>query len=118
MTEAELDGMISERIQNDEAGARQLLRERRSRRRKTKNLKNDRRMRIVLSGGIDPFRGYLDREFQGHTLLHSGSYVKYLKSHECRQFERHVTTKRARCCQDLPPKGNLYRRLGDMYSLY
>lgn len=82
--------------------------------------KNDRLMGIVL-GQYIPHAGYIDRRFEGRTLLHSGFYIKYPKNSKIQKWLKRTAAKSVRryACEELPKKGNGYRRLFDYWwSLY
>lgn len=80
--------------------------------------KNDRLLRIVRRHYI-PHAGYVDRDFDGETLLHSGKYIKYPKNSNCQRWMKRLTSKKARRCSELTGKGNQYRRLFDYWwTLY
>ena len=66
-----------------------------------------------------PHAGYIDYGFDGDTLLHSGKYIKYPKNSNCQRWMKRETSRKFRNCQDLPRKGNYYRRLFDYWwTLY
>ena len=80
--------------------------------------KNDALMRIVTRRYV-PHAGYIDYGFDGDTLLHSGKYIKYPKNSNCQRWMKRETSRKFRNCQDLPRKGNYYRRLFDYWwTLY
>lgn len=80
--------------------------------------KNDDRMRIT-NYGYAPHRGYIDWGFSGQTLYHSGKYIKYPKNSNCQRWIKRETSKRSRNCEQVPWKGNYYRRLFDYWwTLY
>ena len=61
----------------------------------------------------------IDYGFDGDTLLHSGKYIKYPKNSNCQRWMKRETSRKFRNCQDLPRKGNYYRRLFDYWwTLY
>lgn len=115
MTETELNEKIGELTENDSDEEDRIRRMKRSRRRYLKYLKNDRLLRIIKSGGYAPHRGYIDIDFEGHSLLHSGEYIKYPKNSNCQRWMKRLTGKRLRTCKELPEKGNHYRRLFDYW---
>ena len=66
-----------------------------------------------------PHACYIDYGFDGNTLLHSGKYIKYPKNSNCQRWMKRETSRKFRNCQDLPRKGNYYRRLFDYWwTLY
>lgn len=80
--------------------------------------KNDRLMKIVTRHYV-PHAGYIDRGFDGGTLLHSGKYIKYPKNSNCQRWIKRKTSRRIRNNNYAPRKGNYYRRLFDYWwSLY
>lgn len=95
------------------------LKRNRGYRRKVERVKNDQVLKIIKLDGYRPHVGYVDGGFDGSSLLHSGKHIKYPKdSHKQRKFKR-TTSKLSRKQQDVPHKGNFYRRLFDyQWSLY
>ena len=84
----------------------------------TLQLQSKRGMRIVTRKYV-PHAGYIDYGFDGDTLLHSGKYIKYPKNSNCQRWMKQETSRKFRNCQDLPRKGNHYRRLFDYWwTLY
>ena len=111
MTEAELNERLAEialpqKVPKRKTGSRY--------RRDMKVRKNDRLMRIVVRKYI-PHAGYVDYGFEGKTLLHSGKYIKYPKNSSCQRWIKRETSRRMRKCNDLPKKGNYYRRIVDYW---
>ena len=48
-----------------------------------------------------------------------GKYIKYPKNSNCQRWMKRETSRKSRNCQDLPRKGNYYRRLFDYWwTLY
>lgn len=91
---------------------------RRYRRRKGQE-KTDRRLAIVQLSGYAPHRGYVDWEFEGKTLLHTGKHIKYPKNSKCQRWLKRVSNKKVRACLYLPQKGNGYRKVFDYWwTLY
>lgn len=86
MTETELNEKIGELTENDSDEEDRIRRMKRSRRRYLKYLKNDRLLRIIKTGGYAPHRGYIDIDFEGHSLLHSGEYINYPKNSNCQRW--------------------------------
>lgn len=119
MTEIELSERLAELTENGEYEVHQALKARRHSHRMDKIRKSDRLLRIVNYGGYAPHRGYIDWKFEGRTLLHTGMYFKYPKNSSCQRWIKRETSRRIRCCEDVPSKGNYYRRLFDYWwTLY
>lgn len=119
MTETELNERIAELQENDSETARQRQKARHRLRRITSVRKTDNLLRIINYGGYAPHRGYVDWEFDGKTLLHTGKYIKYPKNSNCQRWIKRETSRRIRRCKDVPVKGNYYRRLFDYWwTLY
>lgn len=118
MTETELSVRIAELL-NDSDAAHQIQKCRRRARRIESVRKNDALLRIINYGGYAPHRGYVDWGFDGRTLLHTGTYIKYPKNSNCQKWMKKETGRRVRNCHDVPAKGNYYRRLFDYWwTLY
>ena len=80
--------------------------------------KNDELMRIVTRHYV-PHAGYIDWGFDGPTLQHSGSYIKYPKNSNCQRWWKKYSNKIVRKNMNLPQKGNSYRRVFDYWwTLY
>lgn len=78
--------------------------------------KLDRRLHIINYGDwYAPHLGYIDWGFDGKTLLHSGKHIKFPKNSNCQRWMKKETSRRFRNCQDMPVKGNHYRRLFDYW---
>ncbi len=119
MTETELSERIAELTQSDEETEKKKMQARRRTRRRTNVIKNDRRLRIINHSGYAPHLGYVDWDFDGTTLLHSGKHIKYPKTSNCQRWMKRKTSKRVRNCGSVSPKGNHYRRLFDYWwTLY
>lgn len=81
--------------------------------------KADRRLRIIQSHGYAPHLGYVDEAFEGHTLYHSGCYIRYPRKSNQRRCIKRASAKRTRRQTDLHGKGNQYRRSFDLWwTLY
>jgi hypothetical protein len=81
--------------------------------------KSDRRLAIIQLSGYAPYRGYVDWDFEGKTLLHTGYYIKYPKNSKCQRWLKRVSIKKVRVYPYLPQKGNGYRKVFDYWwSLY
>ena len=118
MTETELSARIAELLSDSDA-AHQIEKCRRRTRRVVRVRKNDALLRIINYGGYAPHRGYVDWGFDGRTLLHTGTYIKYPKNSNCQKWMKKETGRRVRNCHDVPAKGNYYRRLFDYWwTLY
>lgn len=119
MTETELSERIADLTQNDEAAEKKKKQARHRNRRRSSVRKNDRRLQIISYGGYAPHLGYVDGDFDGRTLLHSGSHIKYPKNSNCQRWIKRETSKRCRSAGGFPMKGNHYRRLFDYWwTLY
>lgn len=80
--------------------------------------KNDELLHIITRHYV-PHAGYVDWSFDGSTLLHSGKYIKYPKNSNCQRWMKRETSRRSRRWQNVPKKGNAYRRLFDYWwTLY
>lgn len=117
MTEIELNEEI-ENLLTESAAGQPSRRTGSAYRREMRIRKNDSLMRIVTRRYV-PHAGYIDYGFDGDTLLHSGKYIKYPKNSNCQRWMKRETSRKSRNCQDLPRKGNYYRRLFDYWwTLY
>lgn len=117
MTEIELNEKI-ENLLTESAPRQPSRRTGSAYRREMRIRKNDALMRIVTRRYV-PHAGYIDYGFDGNTLLHSGKYIKYPKNSNCQRWMKRETRRKFRNCQDLPRKGNYYRRLFDYWwTLY
>jgi len=117
MTEFELDTNIEAILSSTPCQMRN--KGSRAYRRRMKVRKNDLLLGIINRGGYNPHAGYVDWDFEGRTLLHSGKYIKYPKNSNCQRWIKRYTSKRMRKCPYLPQKGNHYRRLFDYWwTLY
>lgn len=117
MTEIELNEEI-ENLLTESAAGQPSRRTVSAYRREMRIRKNDSLMRIVTRRYV-PHAGYIDYGFDGDTLLHSGKYIKYPKNSNCQRWMKRETSRKSRNCQDLPRKGNYYRRLFDYWwTLY
>lgn len=117
MTEIELNEQI-EALLNEVPNQTRTMRSRRAQIRELKVRKDDRLLLIIQRHYI-PHAGYVDWDFDGATLLHSGTYIKYPKNSNCQRWIKRLTAKRARKAPGLRGKGNHYRRLVDYWwTLY
>ena len=87
-------------------------------RRMMKVRKYQRLRKIVISSYI-PHAGYVDWTFvDGHSVP-TGKYIKYPKNSNCQKWIKRETSRRQRNREDMPTKGNYYRRLFDYWwTLY
>lgn len=116
MTEIELnkriETLLAENPVQQKAKGNILLR------REVKVRKDDQLLKII-NRGYAPHIGYVDWDFDGTTLLHSGKYIKYPKSSNCQRWMKRLTSKKTRRYSVLTRKGNEYRRLFDYWwTLY
>lgn len=119
MTETELNEQLAMLFENPEKEPNHLRRTGRQYRRRKRREKSNRRLAIVQLSGYAPHRGYVDCDFQGRTLLHTGKYIKYPKNSKCQRWLKRVSGKKVRACPNLPKKGNGYRKVFDYWwSLY
>lgn len=119
MTEIELNEQLAALLEKPEKEPGHSRRTGRRYRRKKGQEKADRRLAIVQLSGYAPHRGYVDWEFEGKTLLHTGKYIKYPKNSKCQRWLKRVSNKKVRTCPYLPKKGNGYRRFFDYrWALY
>ena len=119
ITEIELNERLAALLENPEKEPGHLRRTGRRYRRRKGQEKTDRRLAIVQLSGYAPHRGYVDWEFEGKTLLHTGKYIKYPKNSKCQRWLKRVSNKKVRACLYLPQKGNGYRKVFDYWwALY
>ncbi len=119
MTETELNKGIGELEENDLWEEHQRRKARHRLRRTADVVKNERLLGIIQLGRYAPHRGYIDWDFVGRTLLHSGKYIKYPKNSKSQRRFKRATSRCARRCASFPTKGNHYRRLFDYWwALY
>ena len=121
MTEAALNeqlALLGESFDKDRTPPGQRPTGRRYRRRKGQE-KSDRLLAIIQTARYGPHRGYVDGDFAGRTLLHTGKYIKYPKNSRCQRWLKRVSGKKVRAHPYLPQKGNGYRKVFDYWwSLY
>ena len=119
MTETELNGKIAELLENSEEASRCKRRTGQQYRRWKRQEKSDRLLAIIQCARYGPHRGYVDWDFEGKTLLHTGKYIKYPKNSKCQRWLKRVSAKKVRAYPCLPQKGNGYRRVFDYWwTLY
>lgn len=119
MTDIELSRRIEEPAKINDASSQIKRKIRRRMQRIAKAQKDDALLRIICTAGYSPDIGYIDRDFNGTTLLHSGKYIKYPKNSNLQRWIKRATSKRYRKYLSLPRKGNHYRRLFDYWwTLY
>lgn len=119
MNENKITNQLTE-ITTDKTSEQHFSRKKQHRLRRINRVrKNEALFKIINTGGYAPHRGYVDWEFTGTTLLHSGAYIKYPKNSNCQKWIKRETGRRIRNCKDVPSKGNYYRRLFDYWwTLY
>lgn len=108
MTSDEIERFLAKQRRNDSTPSSKSTRRRR---RREKVLRDDRLLRIINYGGYHPNVGYIDWGFDGKTLLHSGKYIKYPKNSSRQNEAKRISRRAERRCDDVPVKGNYYRRL-------
>lgn len=117
MTETELNESIAALL--TDRPVRQKEGEGSRRRRRKMKVRKDDRLFKIISGRYLPHAGYVNWNFDGTTLVHSGEYIKYPKNSNCQRWMKRLTSKKARRCSELTGKGNQYRRLFDYWwTLY
>ena len=116
MTEKEFNETIAQIEQERLARLPPLPQRRTGRhyRRQMKVRKND-RLWSIIRGRYMPHAGYMDWDFTGRTLLHSGKYIKYPEDSNAQQWMKRRASRMVRKCADVPKKGNFYRRLYDYW---
>ena len=115
MTDAAWDEEETDLSEIELADERRRMKDRRRLHRIRSIRKNDRLLRIINYGWYAPHIGYIDWGFDGKTLLHSGKYIKYPRNSAMQNWMKRKTSRRIRCCRDVPAKGNYYRRLFDYW---
>lgn len=119
MTEIELNEQLAALLENSERAPNHPRRTGRRYRRQKGQEKSDRLLAIIQTARYGPHRGYVDWDFEGRTLLHTGKYIKYPKNSKCQRWLKRVSSKKVRACPCLPRKGNGYRKVFDYWwSLY
>ena len=119
MTEIELNERLTALWEKSEKAPGCRRRTGRRYRRRKGQEKSDRRLAIIQLSGYAPNRGYVDWDFEGRTLLHTGKYIKYPKNSKCQRWLKRVSSKKVRSYPSLPQKGNGYRKVFDYrWSLY
>ena len=119
MTETELNEQLAALLEKSEKEPDRQRRTGRQYRRRKGQEKSDRMLAIIRTAGYGPHRGYVDWDFEGRTLLHTGKYIKYPKNSKCQRWLKRVSSKKGRACPNLPKKGNGYRRVFDYWwALY
>ena len=76
MTEIELNEQLAALLESPKKEPDHPRRTGRRYRRRKGLEKTDRRLAIIQLSGYAPHRGYVDRGFEGRTLLHTGKYIK------------------------------------------
>lgn len=115
MTETELNEQLAALLEKSEEEPGHQRRTGRQYRRWKGQEKSDRRLAIVRLSGYAPHRGYVDWDFEGKTLLHTGYYIKYPKNSKCQRWLKRESNKKVRACSGLPQKGNGYRKVFDYW---
>ena len=119
MTETELNERLAAILEKSEKEPSCRRRTGRQYRRRKGQEKSDRRLAIIQLSGYAPHRGYVDWDFEGKTLLHTGYYIKYPKNSKCQRWLKQVSGKKVRAYPSFPQKGNGYRRVFDYWwALY
>lgn len=115
MTETELNEQLAALLENSEKETSCWRQTGRLYRRRKEQEKSDRLLAIIQTARYGPHRGYVDWDFQGKTLLHTGKYIKYPKNSKCQRWLKRVSSKKVRVCRNLPQKGNGYRKVFDYW---
>lgn len=117
MTEQEitafLDMIVQERIERERHSRdeKAVVRHRRD----NKVRKNDRVMRIVTTS-YGPRARWLDWDFNGRTLLHSGKYIKFSKNSNRQRWLKRQAAKKCRNSNGFTTtKGSGYKRVFDYW---
>lgn len=119
MSETELNEQLTALLEKSEKEPDCQRRTGRQYRRKKGQEKSDRLLAIIQTACYGPHRGYVDWDFEGRTLLHTGYYIKYPKNSKCQHWLKRVSGKKVRAYPNLPKKGNGYRRVFDYWwTLY
>lgn len=130
-------------IELNDALLRQNEKDKRRSRIRNSILKRDARLRIINRGNeFDPIKGYVydkrersirrgepgwldglmaiyDEKRSIKTLHHSGKYIKYPKNSKRQRWLKHQAVKVQRRHEDLPVKGNYYKKIFDYnWNLY
>lgn len=104
MTEIELNEQLAALLENfEKEPICQRRTGRRYRRRKGRE-KSDRLLAIIQTARYGPHRGYVDCDFEGKTLLHTGYYIKYPKNSKCQRWLKRVSSKKVRPAHAFPKK--------------
>ena len=115
MTETGLNEQLVVLLESPKKEPSHLRRTGRQYRRRKEQEKSDRRLTIIRLSGYAPHRGYVNRDFEGRTLLHTGNYIKYPKNSKRQQYLKRMSSKKVRVCPCLPQKGNGYRKVFDYW---
>ena len=119
MTEIELNEQLAALLKSSEKEPGHPRQTGRRYRRRKEQEKTDRRLAIIQLSGYAPHRGYVDWDFEGRGLLHTGKYIKYPKSSKCQHWLKRVSSKKVGAYPCLPQKGNGYRKVFDYWwTLY
>lgn len=115
MTETELNEQLAAILEKSEKEPGCQRRTGRQYRRRKGREKSDRLLAIIQAARYGPHRGYVDWEFEGKTLLHTGYYIKYPKNSKCQRWLKRVSSKKVRACSEFPQKGNGCRKVFDYW---
>ena len=119
MTETELNEQLAALLEKSEKEPDCQRRTGRQYRHRKGQEKSDRLLAIIQTACYGPHRGYMDWDFEGRTLLHTGKYIKYPKNSKCQRWLKQVSDKKVRAYPNPPKKGNDYRRVFDYWwTLY
>ena len=116
MTETELNEQLAALLVNSEKEPICQRRTGRRYRRRKGQEKADRLLAIIRLLDYAPHRGYVDWDFEGRTLLHTGYYIKYPKNSKCQRWLKRISGKKVRTYPCLPQKGNGYRKVFDYWG--
>lgn len=102
----------------DESKKRGSRKTGRAYRRRMRQIKNKRLMKIVNNSGYNPAAGYVDWAFVDGVYTPVGKYIKFPKnSNQQKYFKRYSNRITRR--EDIPAKGNGYRKCFDYWwTLY
>ena len=116
MTSTQMNEIHRDIIDDNSFVERNNLKERR-RHIKNNVKKNERLFRIINFSGYSPQIGYIDWDFTGSALLHTGEYIHYPKNSNCQRWIKRETSRRVRRCKDLPKKSNYHHKLFDYWGI-
>ena len=84
-------------------------------RRKSAILKRDRLMHIISKGTYKPHAGYVDYDWVDGVWRQVGTHIKYPANSRLQRWAKKETSKRVRR-DDIPEKGNSYRKVFDYWN--